>query len=405
VRFSVYRQILGIREARNALLLGLLVRAPMWAGAIILTLHVVTRLGHSYAAAGLLTAASTAAFALSGPWRGRLLDVRGLRRTLLPQLGVLAVVWSVAPWVGYGLLLPLAFIGGLFVVPTFSIVRQVLISSVDDHLRTAALSLDSFFTQLTFMVGPVLGVLAATYFDTRWALFGAEMLTVVGGILIWIQNPRLIHEDDWGTDQATRQGAESASRRSWMSPLVIGILAATAASTLVVTGPDLGVVAALRSMGHPESIGWVIAIWALGTGVGALVNGALNRSLPVFVALGLLAIATLPGALAPNRGWLALSLFVAGLFYPPVGTGIVERLSRLVPARARGEVLGWHGSALTVGEALGALIAGVAIDRGGWQAAFVVTATVGLVVSLAGMVATTRTRAATPVDQTVGSHR
>jgi MFS family permease len=398
VSFSVYRQILLIRDARNALLLGLLIRTPMWAGAIILTLHVVTTLGHSYFAAGLLTTCSTAAFALSAPWRGRLLDVRGLRRTVLPQLVVLTMVWSVAPWVGYWLLLPLAFIGGLFVVPTFTIVRQVLISSVEERQRSAALSLDSFATELTFMVGPVLGVLAATYLDTRWTLFGAEMLTVLGGVLVWALNPRLLREEDQATEQATEEATDKATAdaggRSWVSPLVLAILAVTAASTVVLTGTDVGIVAALRSMGHPESIGWVLAIWGLGSGVGALLYGALRRPVSVYLLLALLAATTLPVPLAPNRFWLALLLFVAGLFCAPTITATIERLSRLVPARARGEVLGWHGSALTLGSALGAPIAGVAIDRGGWQTGFLVTAATGLVVALAGLAASSRHRAA-----------
>ena len=388
VTFAAYSHILRIPAARNALLLGLLIRTPMWAGSIILTLHVVTTLGHSYTAAGLLTTSMTIALAVSAPWRGRLLDVRGLRRTVLPQLVILAVVWSIAPWVGYALLLPLAFIGGLFVVPTFSIVRQVLITSVEDRYRTAALSLDSFATELTFMVGPVLGVLAATYGDTRWALFGFEMLTVLGGVLVWILNPKLLRDDE--------QDTETVGVRSWVSPLVVAILAASAASTVVLTGSDLGIVAALRDMGHPSSIGWVLAIWGLGSAVGALVYGALHRAVPVFLLLGLLSALTIPVVFATGQLSLAVLLFFAGLFCAPTITATIDHLSRVVPARARGEVMGWHGSALTLGSAIGAPIAGLAIDRGGWQAGFLVTAAIGLAVAVGGL-AMARRRSPVPV--------
>ena len=384
--FAAYSHILRIPAARNALLLGLLIRTPMWAGSIILTLHVVTTLGHSYSAAGLLTTSMTIALAVSAPWRGRLLDVRGLRRTVLPQLVILAVVWSIAPWVGYALLLPLAFVGGLFVVPTFSIVRQVLITSVEDRYRTAALSLDSFATELTFMVGPVLGVLAATYGDTRWALFGFEMLTVLGGVLVWVLNPKLLREDE--------QDTETVGVRSWVSPLVVAILAASAASTVVLTGSDLGIVAALREMGHPSSIGWVLAIWGRGSAVGALVYGALHRAVPVFLLLGLLSALTIPVVFATGRFSLAVLLFFAGLFCAPTITATIDSLSRVVPARARGEVMGWHGSALTLGSAIGAPIAGLAIDRGGWQAGFLVTAAIGLAVAVGGLAAARRRRPA-----------
>ena len=59
-----------------------------------------------------------------------------------------------------------------------------------------------------------------------------------------------------------------------------------------------------------------------------------------------------------------------------------------------GEAMGWHGSFLTTGGALGAPIAGLAIDRGGSPAGFVTVAAVGLLVAVAG-VTTTRVRRAT----------
>ena len=62
---GAYRPVLANRDTRQALLLGFLIRVPMWAGAVILTLHVVTSLGRSYGEAGLVTAASTVAVAVS----------------------------------------------------------------------------------------------------------------------------------------------------------------------------------------------------------------------------------------------------------------------------------------------------------------------------------------------------
>jgi sugar phosphate permease len=47
--------------------------------------------------------------------------------------------------------------------------------------------------------------------------------------------------------------------------------------------------------------------------------------------------------------------------------------------------MGWHGSALTLGGAIGAPAAGFAIDQGGWEAAFLVTALAALAVALIGM--------------------
>lgn len=388
--FGAYIDVLKVVDARNALLLGLLIRIPMWAGAIVLTLHVVSTLGSSYSAAGLVTMASTVAVAVSGPWRGRRLDRIGLRATIGPQLVVLAVVWGIAPWVGYWPLLVLAAIGGLFVVPTFSIVRQILITAVSDGHRKTVLSLDSLATELSFMVGPVLGVLAAQYLDTRVALFGFEMMTVLGGLLIWALNPRLLPDGD------DEPGAGPLPARSWLSPMVLAILAASAAATVVLSGTDIGIVAALRDLEQPQSIGWVLAVWGLGSAIGAILYGALHKPIPVFWLLLALGLTTLPVALAGDPLTLAALLFVAGFLCAPTITATIDHLSRAVPASVRGEAMGWHGSALTLGSAAGAPVAGVAIDHGGWQAGFVVTALVGVLVAGLGLAVMARRSAATP---------
>lgn len=375
--FAAYRSVLSIHQARFILALGLLIRIPMWAAAIVLTLHVVATLDRSYSEAGLIVMASTVALAVSAPWRGRLLDRRGLRATVAPQLVILALVWSVAPFVGYWLLLPLAVVGGLFIVPTFSIVRQVLITAVEDRHRTAALSLDSLATELSFMVGPVLGVLGATYFDTAWALCFFELAAVAGGAVVWLVNPRLINEAD--------ETGEQLGWQTWMSPMVFAVLGAAVACTVVLYGTDIGVVAALRDMGHQSSIGWVLAVWGLGSAVGAIVYGSLRKAVPVFVLLALLAGSTVPVVLANDRFTLAVLLFVCGMFCAPTITATIDSLSRVVPPQVRGEVMGWHGSALTLGGAIGAPAAGLAIDQGGWEAAFLVTALAALGVALVGM--------------------
>jgi cyanate permease len=85
-----YRAVLGVRDVRNVLLLGLVVRIPLWAANVVLVLHVVAHLDRSYGAAGLLSAVATIALAVSGPWRGRRLDQVGMRRALAPSLVILA---------------------------------------------------------------------------------------------------------------------------------------------------------------------------------------------------------------------------------------------------------------------------------------------------------------------------
>ena len=79
--FARYGVVLRRPGMKSVLALGLLVRIPVFSANVLLTVHVVTTLGHSYAAAGLVAAAATIAIAISGPWRGRLLDRHGPSRS------------------------------------------------------------------------------------------------------------------------------------------------------------------------------------------------------------------------------------------------------------------------------------------------------------------------------------
>jgi MFS family permease len=382
VSLSAYRPVLAVPDVRTALLLGLLLRIPLWAANIILTLHVVSHLGRSYTEAGLLTTVATVALAISGPWRGRLLDRRGLRRTLVPSLAVQAICWSVAPFLPYPALLGLAALAGLYVVPSFPIIRQAMIVAVPEDQRTTVLALDSVAVELSFMIGPALGVLTATWWGTPVALVGCELSGVAAGLALWAVNPRLAHPEDTAPAPAPAPGpspSRPGRRLDWVDGRVLAVVLATAAATVVLTGSDVSIVAALREMGHQNAIGWVLAIWGAGSAVGGVVYGSLHRRIDARWLLVGLALTTFPAALATSPVPFAALLFAAGLFCAPAITATVDTLSRVVAPEHRGEAMGWHGSALTSGSALGAPLAGVAIDRIGWQAGFVLTALAGLI--------------------------
>lgn len=390
---SRYRRVLAIPAVRQALVLGLLVRMPIFAGGVVITLHVVSHLGRSYGAAGLVSAAATIAIAISGPWRGRLLDRMGLRRVVVPSIVVAAVCWSIAPFVPYWWLLGLAALAGLFVIPSFAIIRQAIIAAVPDDDRRTAISLDSVAVELSFMIGPAAGVWAATVWSTDWVLFAIEMLGVASGILLWVVDPALHEAPDESAD-ASEAPAAAVPRSAWFRPELVVVLLGAAATTFVLGGTDIGVVAALRDFGAQPSIGLVLAVWGFGSLLGGLVYGGLHRSVNAFWLLAGLGLVTLPMAFAVNPLTLALLAFVAGLFCAPTIVATIDQVSRLVPASARGEAMGWHGSSMTAGMAVGAPAAGFAIDHQGWAAGFVAVAVVGLVVALVGALGTsTRARA------------
>jgi predicted MFS family arabinose efflux permease len=156
---------------------------------------------------------------------------------------------------------------------------------------------------------------------------------------------------------------------------------------VVLAGSDIAIVAAVRGFGQQAAIGVVLALWGLGSLFGGLVYGAWHRSVGAYWLLGGLALATLPLALATSLGALAGLSFVAGLLCAPTITATIDQASRVVPAASRGEAMGWHASFLTAGGAIGAPLAGFAIDHAGKAGAgFATVAMAGLGLSVIGLV-------------------
>lgn len=387
-----YRRALGSRELRTVLLVGLLARTPSFAIGVVATVHVVTTLHGTYGDAGLVAAVATIAGAAGGPWRGRRLDRFGLRRVIAPSALIGLAVWSVAPWVGYWPLVVLIGIGQLFAVPFFTIGRQAVMAVVPEEDRRTAIALDSAAVEVSYIIAPALAVAATVRWGTAWVLFGVQMLGVLGAVLLWVVNPRIRSADD------PAQRSRPAPIRSWFRLPFLGVCLAAASATLVLAGSDLAIVATVRAFGHQGTIGVVLALWGLGSLVGGLLYGAWHRAVPAFWLLGGLGLVTVPLAFAGGFVSLGVFAFIAGLACAPTITATIDQAARVVPARSRGEAMGWHGSFLTAGGAVGAPLAGLAVDHYGHPGAgFAAVALVGILVAAVGSLAPLLVRRGGPV--------
>ena len=373
---ATYAALTRNPTVRRILVLGFVIRVPIFACNIAITLHVVNHMHRSYAQAGMVAMASALAFAVGSPWRGRVVDRLGLRQALAPSLLVNAVCWGLAPWVGYWSMLVLVVIAGLFAVPTFAVVRAVLISNVSDEQRRAALAIDSVVTEASYMVGPILGVVAATYLPTSLALLLCQAASVAAGALLWIADPP-VHGAEGKQDPSGHLPA-----RAWVSPRVLIVLFATAVSTVILTSEELGSVAAMRSLHHPGALGWQLALWGAASAIGGLSYGMLRRHPPAGFLLAGLGASTALVAVAPNLLWFTVLLFVSGIFCAPTITATVDDLSRAVPRSVRGEAMGLHGAALTLGSAIGAPMVGLVMDDAGWARGFLYGGLAGLAIAV-----------------------
>lgn len=393
MNFAGYAEVWRVPAIRQALVLGALGKAPWFGASLILTLHVVGPLGQSYSAAGVVAAVFTLAAALASPLRGRLLDRVGLRRTLLPSLLILPPLVVVAPFVPLVVLVPVMGVVGFFAVPWFVLTRQMVIAAAPLERRRTALALDSMVTELAFMAGPPLGILASVYGDTRWALPAFSLLSLAAALLLWRWNPRLVSED-----AVPVVGAE---RQPWLSVPVVGLFLLYLAIAFVLGGQDMAIIAGVRQLDAEALLAVAIVAWSAGSLVGGMLYGGLHdrRVSPLLLAV-LLAVTTVPAAWASNVWMLCVLLAVTGLFCAPSLAAAVEALSHAVPESRRGEAMGWQGTFSTVGNALSPPAIGFVIDGMGWRAGFGWTAVLGglAIVVAAAALALGRRRALTGVQ-------
>ncbi|MBG6183801.1 MFS family permease [Arthrobacter sp. CAN_A214] len=430
MNFAVYRELLRIVPVRRLLIVGMIARFPHSAAGVLLTLHVVQTLDRGYAAAGAVAALVTIGIAIGAPWRGRRIDSVGLRRALVPSIIAEALIWSIAPRLPYEWLLVAALVGGLFTLPAFSVVRQSLGVLVSGDSRRTAFTLDAISTEVIFMVGPAVGVVLATQVSTVFGLTLIGFATALAGLfLMWFNPPTRSgqpgalpaptpSEDGVLTAEAVvasapggvaEAGAELLAGRmpdqrltrrfplavggklrssfAWLTVPVAVVMMVAAGAGLVLAGTEVGIVATLEQSGKAGELGLVFFAWCAASVVGGLVYGALRRPVsPLLLLLGM-GVLTIPMGFAQDTLALSLLSILPGLLCAPVLSAASEKVADLVTEDRRGEAMGWYGSALTSGVAMGAPLAGVLIDVTGPWGGFTAVGVVAAVLGVGGIAA------------------
>jgi predicted MFS family arabinose efflux permease len=393
-----YRETLALPGIRSLLIVATLARIPITAGTVVLTLHVVTDLGLGYGAAGLIGAAFTVGASLGAPVMGRFVDRRGLRPMLVLTTIAEVVFWATAQAGPYWVLF-VAVLGGFLSLPAFSVTRQSIAALTPESQRLPAFALDSMTTELSFMAGPALGVLVATTAGPRVAMvcIGAGLL--LAGVGLYLLNPPVRAKGE-----APFSAAERVPRRTWLKPRLVAVLAVSMAATLVLSGTDVAVVAVLRSTGELSWTGAVLALWAVYSLLGGFAYGTVKRGLAPVLLLAPMAALTIPVGLGGHHWWLlALLLIPAGALCAPTITASADAVSRLAPASARGEAMGLHNSALTVGVAAGSPLAGLVMDTWSPPWGFATVGAVGLLITLVALPAELRRRRRAAVSSSADS--
>jgi predicted MFS family arabinose efflux permease len=187
------------------------------------------------------------------------------------------------------------------------------------------------------------------------------------------------------------QGKVASSFR-WFTPAVAAVFAVASGAGMVLSGTDVGIVAALETGGRQGEIGMVFLFWCAASVVGGLIYGALHRPVsPILLLTGMAAL-TIPMGFATDTMTLSLLSLLPGLLCAPVLSSASEKVADLVDEARRGEAMGWYGSALTAGVALGAPLAGLFIDGVGPWGGFVSVGTGGVLLCAVGIALQQRRR-------------
>lgn len=409
MRLAPYKSVLAIPGMRTFMLVSLIARLPGTATGTSLTLSVVLDLHRGYGDAGLVTAAYTIGLAVGSPLLGRLVDRRGPRPVMVVT-GLSAVAfWFTAPQLSYNGLVLAAVFGGALQVPIMALVRQSMAARVPQEQRRQAYSLDSMAVELSFMIGPAVAILAITQLgdatSTMWCL-GVALAGAAA--VMFAYNPRVGSSSGTvvkaavtaaaateGTGGAVSDLAASGTTSgvgaiepkgpNWLAPGFLLTLGVAGAAALVLAGTDVSIVATLREHGQVQWAGAVIAAWCLASMIGGFIHGAMPKPFTMLTLAVLLGALTIPVGVAHHWLLLSLLLFPAGLACAPTLASTVDAVSRAIPESARGEAIGRHSAALTVGNAMGAPLAGLVIDHSSPAFGFVTVGAVGAALALLGL--------------------
>jgi MFS family permease len=327
----------------------------------------------SYAFGGAVAAVGAVTTAVAGPMFGRLADTFGQRRTLLPVTvvfaasgtGFLAAVKDDWPTVTVFLF---AGIAGACIPPVSSMIRVRWTHLLRGTERLpAALAMESVVDEFVFIVGPVLVTFLSTTGHSTSGVVTAFVLAVVGSVLFAAQ----------GRTEPPPHGHGSRGGPACIRTPGIRVLFVVGAAVGAVLGTlEIALVAFADEMDAMALSGVLIAGLALGSMASGIGWGTVHWRTPLnrrlAVVLVVLTVLIVPLLLVENVWVMLPFVVVAGISLSPSLISSFTLAELLVPPSATTEAFTWIGTALGLGVAVGASLAGVVVDEVGANAAFLV---------------------------------
>ncbi len=236
----------------------------------------------------------------------------------------------------------------------------------DGHLVNTAYSWEAMVDEIVFILGPVVA--------TSFAVNVAPSAGILAGLVFLT-----IGWTSLAAMKSTEPPAEPANKQDPHPAVLRNRIVQSIVIPCALLGGFFGaigitVVGFAEERNHPESTGWLLAIWAVGSAVAALINGVIKfksaHATRFLIYLVALTIATVPLLFVNSIPLLALALFANGLFIAPLIVNAYGTVENAVPAGQITEALTWVIAGMPLGGALASALAGVVIDNSGAQMAF-----------------------------------
>lgn len=367
-----YLQVLRTPHALPMVLAAFIGRLPLSMVGLGCVLLVASETG-SYGLGGAVAAAGAVTTALAGPVLGRFADSHGQRRVLLPVLVVFvasgtAFLFAVKGDWPLWILFASAGLAGATIPPVSSMirVRWTHLLRGSRQLPTA-LAMESVVDEFVFIVGPVLVTFLSTTGHATSGVVTAFTLAAVGSLLFAAQGrtepPPIPHE---------HRNGPSAIRTPGLRVLfVVGAAVGAILGTL-----EIALVAFADQEGAKSLAGVLIAGLAVGSMASGIGWGTVHWRMPLrhrlAAVLVLLTLCSIPLLLVTDIWVMVPFVVLAGVAVSPSLISSFTLAELLVPRTAVTEAFTWIGTALGLGVAIGASVAGKIVDLYGANAAFLV---------------------------------
>lgn len=327
----------------------------------------------SYGLGGAVAAVGAVTTAFAGPVIGRLADTHAQRRVLLSVLAVFVVsgaafLFSVRDGWPLWTVFVTAGLAGASIPPVASLirVRWTHLLRGTPSLPTA-LAMESVVDEFVFIVGPVLVTFLSTTGHTTSGLVTAFGLATVGTLLFAAQR----HTEPPPAEHEHRRGPSAMRVRGLRVLFVVGAAVGAILGTL-----EIALVAFADQVNARPLSGVLIAALAAGSMAAGIGWGTVHWRVPLrrrlLGVLVLLTVLSLP-LLLVHSIWLMLPFVVlAGVAVSPSLISSFTLAEVLVPRTAVTEAFTWIGTALALGVAVGASVAGKIVDSAGANAGFLV---------------------------------